>query len=73
MESQLIFQRNMSPQSSELKNKPSVKQAATFCLHTGLLLGLFINPEDGGDMFLQKVGWLSTDYIALYPRRQDSS
>jgi hypothetical protein len=24
-------------------------------------------------MFLQKVGWLSTDYIALYPRRQDSS
>jgi hypothetical protein len=22
------------------------------CLHTGFLLGLFFNPEDGGDMFL---------------------
>jgi hypothetical protein len=22
------------------------------CFHTGILLGLFFNPEDGGDMFL---------------------
>jgi hypothetical protein len=27
------------------------------------MLGLFSDPEDGGDMFLQIVGWLSTDYI----------
>jgi hypothetical protein len=31
--------------------------------------GLFFDPEDGGDMFLRNVGWLSTDYTVLYPRR----
>jgi hypothetical protein len=30
---------------------------------------LFFNPEDVGNMFLQNVGWRSTDYMALYPRR----
>jgi hypothetical protein len=38
-------------------------------LHAGILLGLFFNPEDGSDMFLRNVGWLSTDYTSLYPRR----
>jgi hypothetical protein len=32
-------------------------------------LARFIDPEDGGDMFLRKVGLFSTDYTALYPRR----
>jgi hypothetical protein len=36
-------------------------------------LGLFFGPEDRGDMFLRKVGCLSTDYTVLYPRRQNSS
>jgi hypothetical protein len=25
-------------------------------LHTGLLLGLFLDPEDGSDIFLRKIG-----------------
>ena len=39
----------------------------------GFLLGLVFNPEDGGDMCLQNVCWLLTDYTALYPRWQNSS
>jgi hypothetical protein len=42
------------------------------CFHVGFLLGLFFNPEDGGNMFLQNVGLLSTNYTALYPRRWKS-
>jgi hypothetical protein len=26
------------------------------CFHAGFLLGLFLYPEDGGDIFLRKVG-----------------
>jgi hypothetical protein len=33
------------------------------------LLGIFFDPEDEGNMFLQNVSSLSTDYTALYPRR----
>jgi hypothetical protein len=38
------------------------------CFHAGMLLGFF-DSEGGGYMFLRNVGWLSTDYTALYPRR----
>jgi hypothetical protein len=43
------------------------------CFHAGFLLGLFFNPENGGDMFLRNFGWFSTDYKALYSWRQNSS
>jgi hypothetical protein len=39
----------------------------------GFSLALFFYPEDGGEMFLRNVRWLSTDYMALYPRRYHSS
>jgi hypothetical protein len=74
----------MSPPLSGLKSKPSKLQetnmkqvageASDFCLtHVGFLLGFFFNPENGGSMFFRNVGWLSTDYSALYPRIHNSS
>jgi hypothetical protein len=30
---------------------------------------IFLDPEDGGDVFLRNVGWISADYAVLYPRR----
>jgi hypothetical protein len=35
--------------------------------HSYVFLGLFFGPEDGRDMFLRNVGYLSTDCTALYP------
>jgi hypothetical protein len=51
-----------------------MKQVASRALlHAGFLLDLFFDPADGGDMYLRSIGRLSTDYTALYPRRQNSS
>jgi hypothetical protein len=41
-----------------------------YLLHAGFLHGIFFDPKDGGDMFLQNVNWLSKHYTLLYPRRQ---
>jgi hypothetical protein len=54
------------------ESSPDLFLLAT-CLHAGFLRVLFFDPEDVGEIFLQNVGWLSTDYTALYPRRQKSS
>jgi hypothetical protein len=70
VESQPTFQRNISLPSSG-SNKPSkIPAELVTCFHAGFLLGLF-DTEDGGDTFLRNIGWLSTDYTALYPRKQD--
>jgi hypothetical protein len=34
--------------------------------HACFFLGLFFDPEDGGDMFLRNVDWLSMDNRAFY-------
>jgi hypothetical protein len=39
------------------------------CIHAALLLGILFDPEDGGDIFHQNIGWLPKKYTALYPRR----
>jgi hypothetical protein len=43
------------------------------CVQTGFFLYLFLDLEDGGNMFLRKVGWFSSDYTTLYPRRRNIS
>lgn len=48
-------------------------QSVCRLLHAGCLLGLLFSMEDGGDMCFQNVIWLSVDYIALYPRGQNSN
>jgi hypothetical protein len=42
------------------------------CFHAGILLSVF-DPEDRGVMFLQNTGWLSTNYMVLYPKKLYSS
>jgi hypothetical protein len=46
------------------------KQIAYYLFHAGLLLGLFFDPEDRGDMLLWNVSCLSMDYTMLYPTRK---
>jgi hypothetical protein len=43
--------------------------SASYLLHDGFFLGLFSDPEHGGDVLLGNVGWLSTDYTPLYVNR----
>jgi hypothetical protein len=39
------------------------------CFHTGFLVGVFFYLKYGSGLILRNVGWLSTDYTVLYPRR----
>jgi hypothetical protein len=36
-------------------------------LHAGFMLGLFLDLENGCDVFLRNVDLFSTDYTVLYP------
>jgi hypothetical protein len=46
------------------------KQFAT-CFHSSLLLSLLFEHEDGGDMFLRNVGWLSTGLQGFTPPKTE--
>jgi hypothetical protein len=68
-------QRQLSstvPFPSCFLHNPKFRQGdcfAGYLLSPWFLACLFFDPEDGGDMFLRNIGWLSADYTALYPRR----
>lgn len=62
--------------TSILRDKEKAKQEINLKQvesKTAFLLILLFNGEDGGNMCLQNVGWHLTGYMALYPRRQNSS
>jgi hypothetical protein len=46
-----------------------VSELSLYLLYASFMLVFFFDPEDGDDMFLRNVGWLSTDYTALYSTR----
>jgi hypothetical protein len=52
----------------------SKKQNPAFCLlHAGFLLGLLLNPEDGGEIFFRNFGRLSTEYMMIYLEKYNTS
>jgi hypothetical protein len=74
VESQLTFGKNMSPISSGSKKISQVRnQSEAGSKNAALMLDLYFDPIDGSDIFRRNVGLLSADYMALYPRRQNSS
>jgi hypothetical protein len=46
-----------------------IKQRLCCMLALVFSLGLFFDPEDGGDVFLHDIRYISMDYIVLYPTR----
>jgi hypothetical protein len=50
---------DMQETSMEQEASRASQNFAHYLLHAGCLPGLFFEPEDGGDMFLRNVGWLS--------------
>jgi hypothetical protein len=49
----------------------SQSPSACYLSNTGFFSGLFFDPEDGGEIFLRNVSWISTDYTTLYPGRKN--
>jgi hypothetical protein len=41
------------------------------CFHDGFLLNLFFQLEDGGDIFLRNVCWLSTNYKGVISQKTE--
>jgi hypothetical protein len=56
------------PVSYVIRNFGKPIAVLSTCFHAGFLLDLLFDPEDGRDMFLRKVGRISTDYMTLHPR-----
>jgi hypothetical protein len=51
-----------------VENTPSIRSSCCFIL-ADWLLGLLLDAEDGGSMFLRTVGKYLPDYTSSHPRR----
>jgi hypothetical protein len=58
--------RNHHEAGTSWANLPCCFMVVSFLVYSS-------NPEHGDGMVLRNVGWLSTDYTVLYPRRRNSS
>jgi hypothetical protein len=57
------------------EQKTNVRQICKFCLlldSAAILLCLFFDLENRGDMFIRNISWQSMYYTTLRPRRQNS-
>jgi hypothetical protein len=52
---------------------PVFRLAVSSACHLLTCRKIFLDPEDGADIFLRNVGWISTDYTTSHPRRWYSS
>jgi hypothetical protein len=56
-----------SPLKDSQERVASIFKVDDHLLDASLLLGLFFDPEDGGDMFLRNGGRISMGYMMSYP------
>jgi hypothetical protein len=67
-----IFIHNITtPRFDIMLCSPVKEEHVTACcqLHAGFLLGLFFDPEDGGDTFMQNASLLSLDYMNVISQK----
>jgi hypothetical protein len=59
--------------TQSVESHPTFWGNITVCylVRNGILFDLLFYADDGGSMFLRNICWLSPDYMALYPRRQN--
>jgi hypothetical protein len=69
----LSVERTWSLQLQGWRISPERNTIAYYLRHADFLLGLFYDREDGGDMFLRNIDWISKDFSSLYTRRQTPS
>jgi hypothetical protein len=68
IENQLTPRRSRSPPSSGSKNKQETSRPCCL-LRAGFLLGLFLDPEDEGDMFLRNVVYFQRTTWCYIPKK----
>jgi hypothetical protein len=70
-----VESRNQSERTwqAEQANNAEGEGLLATCFQAGILLGLFFDSDDVGEMFLRNVGRLSTDYTVISPKKHKSS
>jgi hypothetical protein len=54
---------------SHVESNKGYRRICRLHILADFLINLSFEPDHRGDIFLRNVGWFSTDYMVLYPRR----